>query len=104
MRLVGIKVARKILRNLIEQASLVAKFTITRPEQPVAMVITPPNFCKPLPEMRKFRQGIGRIGTPAAQLIREERSEIARKSKLTRTCAEVLPTGNKYNYNVYRTS
>ena len=47
---------------------------ITRQGRPVAKLVRAPRALKPLPSLAEFRRGAGRPGTPAAQLVREERN------------------------------
>jgi antitoxin (DNA-binding transcriptional repressor) of toxin-antitoxin stability system len=46
---------------------------ITRQGKPVAKLVAAPKTAKPLPSLADLRKQIGRAGTPAVQLLREER-------------------------------
>lgn len=70
---VGIKQARQELPDLIDRAEAGEEIVITRQGKPVAKLIPAPKPVKALPSLTEFRQGIGRAGTSAAQLLREER-------------------------------
>ena len=70
---VGIKQARQELPDLIDRAEAGEEIVITRQGKAVAKLIPAPKPAKSLPSLTEFRQGIGRAGTPAAQLLREER-------------------------------
>jgi prevent-host-death family protein len=70
---VGIKQARQELPDLIDRAEAGEETVITRQGKAVAKLIAAPKSLKPLPSLTEFRQQIGRAGTPAAQLLREER-------------------------------
>jgi prevent-host-death family protein len=74
MKHVGIKQARQELRGLIDQAEAGEEVIITRQGRPVAKLIAAPKILKALPSLHDFRNAIGRTGTPAAQLLREERN------------------------------
>jgi prevent-host-death family protein len=73
MKHVGIKQARQELPDLIDQAEAGEEIVITRQGKAVAKLVAAPKPLKPLPSLTAFRQGIGRAGTPAVQLLREER-------------------------------
>jgi prevent-host-death family protein len=73
MKHVGIKQARQELPNLIDRAEAGEEVIITRQGKPVAKLIAAPKKSKPLPSLAGFRSGIGRPGTPAGELLREER-------------------------------
>src|SRR5437764_10657278 len=70
---VGIKQARQELPDLIDRAEAGEEIVITRQGKAVAKLIPAPKPVKSLPSLTEFRQGIGRAGTPAVQLLREER-------------------------------
>ncbi len=74
MKLVGIRQARQELPSLIDQAEAGEVVVITRQGKAVAQLVAAPKARKPLPSLAEFRQGLGRPGTPAAQLLREERN------------------------------
>jgi prevent-host-death family protein len=74
MKHVGIKQARQELPGLIDRAEAGEEVIITRQGKPVAKLIAAPKTLKPLPSLHEFRNGIGSTGTPAAQLLREERN------------------------------
>jgi prevent-host-death family protein len=73
MKHIGIKQARQALPDLIDRAEAGEEIIITRQGKPVAKLIAAPQGLKPLPSLADFRREIGRTGTPAAQLLREER-------------------------------
>jgi prevent-host-death family protein len=74
MKQVGIKQARQELPDLIDRAEAGEEVIITRQGKPVAKLVPAPRAMKPLPSLAEFRRGAGRPGTPAAQLVREERN------------------------------
>jgi prevent-host-death family protein len=74
MKHVGIKQARQELPALIDRAEAGEEIIITRQGKPVAKLIAAPKISKALPSLAEFRRAIGAIGTPAAQLLREERN------------------------------
>jgi prevent-host-death family protein len=73
MRHVGIKQARQELPELIDRAEAGEEVVITRQGKPVAKLVAAPKTRKPLPSLAEFRCAIGRPGTPASRLVREER-------------------------------
>jgi len=73
MKQIGIKQARQTLPDLIDRAEAGEEITITRQGKPVARLIAAPRIHKPLPSLAEFREHLGKHGTPAAQLLREER-------------------------------
>ena len=73
MKHVGIKQARQELPALIDRAEAGEEIVITRQGKAVAKLVAAPKSLKSLPSPTEFRQGIGRVGTPASQLLREER-------------------------------
>ena len=73
MRHVGIKEARQNLRELIERVEHGEQVVITRQGHAVAQLVPPLKQPKALPSLKEFRNGIGRSGTPAAQLLRDKR-------------------------------
>lgn len=73
MKHVGIKQARQELPDLIDRAEAGEEVIITRQGKPVAKLIAAPKIFKPLPSLADFRGRIRKLGTPSAQLIREER-------------------------------
>lgn len=74
MRHIGIKEVRQNLRELIERVEHGERVVITRQGQAVAQLVPALRQPKELPSLKEFRKGIGRNGTPAAQLLREERN------------------------------
>ena len=74
MKQVGIRQARQDLPDLIDRAEAGEEVIITRQGKPVAKLVSAPHALKPLPSLAEFRRGAGRPGTPAAQLVREERN------------------------------
>jgi prevent-host-death family protein len=73
MRHVGIKQARQELPDLIDRAEAGEEVIITRQGKPVARLVGAARARKPLPSLAEFRGAMGRLGTPAVQLVREER-------------------------------
>ena len=73
MKHIGIKQARQELPALITRAEAGEEIVITRQGRPVAKLIAVARTVKPLPSLVDFRAAIGAGGTPAAQLVREER-------------------------------
>ena len=73
MKHIGIKQARRELPDLIDRAEAGEEIIITRQGKAVAKLVSAPRGLKPLPSLAEFRRGIGRSGTPAVQLLREER-------------------------------
>lgn len=73
MKQVGIKQARQHLPDLIDQVEAGEEILITRQGKAVAKLIPAPTSAKQLPSLAEFRKGLGRPGTPSAQLLREER-------------------------------
>ena len=74
MKHIGIKQARQELPDLIDRAEAGEEVIITRQGKPVAKLVAAPKTRKPLPSLTEFRKDIGRVGTPAAQLLRAERN------------------------------
>jgi prevent-host-death family protein len=70
---VGIKQARQELPDLIDRAEAGEEIMITRQGIPVAKLVAAPKSLKTLPSLAQFRRQIGRIGTAAVKLLREER-------------------------------
>jgi len=70
---IGIKQARQELPGLIDRAEAGEEVIITRQGKPVARLVAAPKTLKPLPSLHDFRSNI-KAGTPAAQLLREERN------------------------------
>jgi len=73
MKQIGIKEARQNLRQLIEQVEHGEHITITRQGKAVAQLSPPRKMRKTLPSLTEFRQALGKSGTPAAELLRQER-------------------------------
>jgi prevent-host-death family protein len=74
MKHVGIKQAREILPELVHRAEAGEEIVITRQGKAVARLVGAPRAPKALPALREFRRSLGQQGTPAAQLVREERN------------------------------
>lgn len=70
---IGIKQARQELPGLIDRAEAGEEVIITRQGKPVAKLIAAPKALKALPSLTEFRKGL-KTGTPAAQLLRDERN------------------------------
>ncbi|WP_298135447.1 type II toxin-antitoxin system Phd/YefM family antitoxin [Acidiferrobacter sp.] len=73
MKQVGIKEARQHLPDLIDQVEAGEEILITRQGKAVAKLVSAPTAAKQLPSLEEFRRGIGRFGTPSAQILRGER-------------------------------
>ena len=73
MKHVGIRQARQDLPDLIDRAEAGEEVIITRQGRPVAKLVAAPRHPIPLPSLVDFRDRVGRSGTAAAQLIRDER-------------------------------
>jgi prevent-host-death family protein len=71
---VGIKQAREALPELVHRAEAGEEIVITRQGRAVARLVGTPRALKALPTLREFRRTLGRDGTPAVQLVREERN------------------------------
>ena len=74
MKHVGIKQAREELPELVHRAEAGEEIVITRQGKAVARLVSALRAPKALPTLREFRRAIGRDGTPATQLVREERN------------------------------
>jgi prevent-host-death family protein len=70
---VGIRQARQELPDLIDRAEAGEEIVITRQGRPVAKLVAAPKHPKPLPSLADFRGKLGRPGSPALNLVREER-------------------------------
>jgi prevent-host-death family protein len=75
MKHVGIKQAREELPELVHRAEAGEEIVITRQGKAVARLVGAARAPKALPTLREFRRTLGRDGTPAAQLVREERDD-----------------------------
>ena len=73
MKHIGIKQARQELPDLIDRAEAGEEIMITRQGIPVAKLVAAPRALKALPSLAQFRRQIGRTGTAAVKLVREER-------------------------------
>jgi prevent-host-death family protein len=73
MKRVGIKQARQELPDLIDRAEAGEEIVITRQGRPVAKLVAAPQDRKPLPALKDFRDQIGRLGSAAVDLVREDR-------------------------------
>ena len=73
MKHVGIRQARQDLPDLIDRAEAGEEVIITRQGRPVAKLVAAPRDPIPLPSLVDFRARIGRSGTAAVKLIRDER-------------------------------
>jgi prevent-host-death family protein len=73
MKHVGIKETRQQLPDLIDRVEAGEEIVITRQGRPVARLVPAPQPRKSLPPLGEFRKRMGRLGTPSAQLLREER-------------------------------
>jgi antitoxin (DNA-binding transcriptional repressor) of toxin-antitoxin stability system len=73
MRHVGIRRARRELPRLIDRPEASEEVMMTRQRKRVAKLVAAPRARTPLPSLKEFRGRIGRLGTPASHLVREER-------------------------------
>ena len=73
MKHVGIKQAREALPELVHRAEAGEEIVITRQGRPVARLVGAPRRPKSLPSLHVFRVSLGKSGTPAVALVREER-------------------------------
>ncbi len=73
MKQIGIRQARQELPALIDQVEAGEEISITRLGKVVARLVAVSSALKPLPPLTAFRNSMGRAGTPAAKLLREER-------------------------------
>jgi prevent-host-death family protein len=73
MKHVGIKQARQELPDLVDRAESGEEIIITRQGRPVAKLVRAATARRLLPSLANFRDSIGRDGSPAAELVREER-------------------------------
>jgi prevent-host-death family protein len=74
MKHVGIKQAREALPELVHRAEAGEEIVITRQGKAVARLVGAPRTPRALPPLREFRRSLGKDGTPAVKLIREERN------------------------------
>lgn len=74
MKHVGIKQAREFLPELVRRAEGGEEIVITRQGRAVARLVGAPRASKGLPTLGEFRRTLARDGTPAVQLVREERN------------------------------
>lgn len=74
MDYVGITNACRDFRSLIARVERGEQITITRQGRAVAQLTPPHKARKVLPPLEEFRRSLGKVGTPAAELLRTERS------------------------------
>ena len=74
MKHIGIKQAREELPELVHRAEAGEEIIITRQGKAVARLVSAPRAHEALPTLQEFRRSLGRAGTPAVQLVREERN------------------------------
>lgn len=89
MGYVGITKACRDLRSLIARVERGEQITITRQGKAVAQLTPPRKARKVLPPLGEFRRELGKAGTPAAELLRTERSverSFVKAHTLTRSC------------------
>jgi prevent-host-death family protein len=84
MKRVDINQASEALPELVHRAEAGEEIVITRQGRAVARLVGVSRGPKQLPSLREFRRSRGRVGTPAFQLIREERGGRCRRSKSPR--------------------
>ena len=70
---VSIRQARQELPDLIDRAQAGEEIIIIPQGKAVARLVAATRAIKTLPSLVEFRRGLGPAGTPAAQLVREER-------------------------------
>jgi prevent-host-death family protein len=73
MKEVGVKEARQHLPGLLDRVEAGEEVVITRHGRAVAKLTSARTATPPLPALEEFRRRIARGGTPAAELLREER-------------------------------
>jgi len=73
MKHIGIRQARQALPELIDRAEAGEEIVITRQGRPAAKLVAFPKTAKALPSLSEFRAGLGRNGSSATKLVREER-------------------------------
>jgi prevent-host-death family protein len=74
MKHVGIKQAREALPELVHRAEAGEEIVITRQGRAVARLVAAPRTPRALPTLREFRRSLGKDGTPAVRLVRDERN------------------------------
>jgi prevent-host-death family protein len=74
MKHIGIRQARQALPQLVDRAEAGEEIVITRQGRPVAKLVAAPKAARALPPLAEFRAALGRPGTPAVTLLREERN------------------------------
>jgi prevent-host-death family protein len=74
MKHVGIKQAREALPDLVHRAEAGEEIVITRQGRAVARLVGAPRAPKTLPTLQEFRGSLGADGTPAVELVREDRN------------------------------
>lgn len=74
MKRVSIETVRQNLRELIAQVELGEEITITRQGKAITQLGSPRKGRKILPSLAEFRRELAKAGTPAAVLLRAERS------------------------------
>jgi prevent-host-death family protein len=74
MKHIGIKQAREALPELVHRAEAGEEIVITRQGRAVARLVGAPRAPSALPSLKEFRRSLGKQGTPASRLVREERS------------------------------
>lgn len=74
MKEIGVKQARQQLRDLLQRVEAGEEIMITRQGKAVAKLVSAPRAARQLPSLEDFRHRIGRRGTPAAELLREQRN------------------------------
>lgn len=68
---VDINQAREALPDLVHHAEAGEEIVITRQGKAVARLVGAPRTPRALPPLREFRRSLGKDGTPAVKLIRE---------------------------------
>jgi prevent-host-death family protein len=74
MKRVDINQARDALPELVHRAEAGEEIVITRQGRAVARLVAAPSTPQALPPLQEFRRSLGKNGTPAVKLIREERN------------------------------
>lgn len=70
---ISMKEARRRFKELLDRAEHGEEVVVLRHGEPVARLISVGKAGKRLPSLEDFRKSIGTVGTPSAELVREER-------------------------------
>lgn len=72
---INVKEARQRFKELLDRVERGEEINVTRRGHVVARWVPPEHKQQALPSLNNFRKSLGPIGTPSAQLVREERDE-----------------------------